>query len=86
MARITLKVHPRARADRVSGRLGDAYKLDLAAPAVDGKANEACIRFFSDLLHVPQSRVRIISGLTSRTKVVEIVGVAQDAVEAELQR
>jgi hypothetical protein len=86
MARVKLKVHPRAKANRVSGRLGDAYKLHLSAPAVDGKANEACIRFFSGLMHVSQSQIRIVSGLTSRIKVVEIVGVTQDEVEAQLQR
>jgi uncharacterized protein (TIGR00251 family) len=86
MAKVKLKVHPRAKVNRVSGRLGDAYKLHLSAPAVDGKANEACIRFFSDLMHVSQSQIRIVSGLTSRIKVVEIVGVTQDEVEAQLQR
>ena len=84
MARITVKVHPRARRTRVAGRLGDSYKLDLAAPPVDGKANEACIRFFATLAGVPQSRVRIVVGLTSRTKVVEIDGVAQEALEGKL--
>ena len=38
MARITVRVHPRAKRTRVAGKLGDAYKLDLAAPPVDGKA------------------------------------------------
>jgi len=80
MARITVKVHPRARQTRVTGRLGDAWKLDLAAPPVDGKANEACIRFFADLAGVPQSRVRIVLGLTSRTKVIEIDGASEEDV------
>ena len=83
MARITVKVHPRARRTAIAGRLGDAWKLDLAAPPVDGKANDECIRFFAELAHVPRSRVTIMLGLTSRTKVVEIEGVSEERL-AEL--
>ena len=84
MARITVKVHPRAKQTRLVGRHGDAWKLDLAAPPVDGKANDACVRFFAALAEVPQSRVRIVLGLTSRTKVVEIEGVSQESLESKL--
>ncbi|MGA2130823.1 MAG: DUF167 domain-containing protein [Bryobacteraceae bacterium] len=85
MARITVKVHPRARRTRVAGRTGDAWKLDLAAPPVDGKANDACVRFLAELAGVPQSRVRIVLGLTNRTKVMEIDGVSQEALESRLR-
>ena len=84
MARLTVKVHPRARRSALAGRLGEAYKVDLAAPPVDGKANEECIRFFAELAGVPRSRVRIVTGLTNRTKVVEIEGVAQAELETRL--
>ena len=80
MARLTVRVHPRARRTALAGRFGKAYKVDLAAPPVDGKANEECIRFFAGLADVPRSRVRIVTGLTNRTKVVEIDGVTQLAV------
>jgi uncharacterized protein (TIGR00251 family) len=79
MARLTVKVHPRARRSAVAGRLGDAWKLDLTAPPVAGKANEECVRFLAELLGVPRARVRIVTGLTSRTKVVEIEGVTEEA-------
>ncbi len=81
MARLTVRVHPRAKRSALTGRLGDAWKLTLAAPPVDGKANDECIRFFADFARVPRSRVRIVMGLTSRLKVVEIEGVPQDALE-----
>ena len=81
VARITIKVHPRAKRTAVAGRLGDAWKLDLAAPPVDGKANDECIRFFAELTHIPRSRVQIVTGLTSRMKVVEIEGIAQQELE-----
>jgi len=85
MARIRVRVHPRAKKTRLAGRLGDEYKLDLAAPPVDGRANERCIRFLADLAGVPASRVRIVLGLTSRTKVIEIEGVSQEMLESKLR-
>lgn len=83
-ARITVKVQARAKTTRLAGKLGDAYKLQLAAPPVDGKANEECVRFIAGLLKVPKSRVRIVIGLTNRLKVVEIDGVDQANVETVL--
>jgi uncharacterized protein len=79
-----LKVHPRAKRSALTGRMGEAYKLDLTAPPVDGQANEECIRFFAELAGVPRSRVRIVSGLTSRNKVVEIEGLDQSELEKRL--
>ena len=84
MARITVKVHPRARRTQIAGRGDGAWKLDLAAPPVDGKANEACVRFLAHLAGVPQSRVRIVLGLSNRTKVVEIEGASQEMLESVL--
>jgi len=84
MARIAVKVHPRARRSAFAGRLGDAWKLDLAAPPVDGKANEECVRFIAGWAGVPRTRVRIVTGATARRKVVEIEGMAQADAEARL--
>ncbi len=84
MARITVKAHPRARRSAVAGRLGEAYKLDLKSPPVDGKANDECIRFLAEVAAVPRSRVRIVSGATSRLKVVEVDGLSQEELERRL--
>jgi len=62
----------------MKGRMGDAWKLDLAAPPVEGKANDECVRFLAELVGVPRARVRVVTGLTSRTKVVEIEGVTEE--------
>jgi len=86
MARVTVKVHPRARQSAITGRLGEAYKLDLAAPPVDGKANEECVRFFAELAGTARARVRILSGLTSRNKAVEVEGMEQAELEKLLAR
>jgi uncharacterized protein (TIGR00251 family) len=75
-----VKVQPRASKDELAGVLGDGVKLRLTAPPVDGEANKGVIRFFSDLFQVPKSAVTIVSGLTSRTKMVEITGVKAEEV------
>jgi len=79
-----VKVQPRAKVTRVAGRLENAYRLQVAAPPVDGKANDACVAFFAEVAGVAKSRVRIVSGLTSRMKVVEIDGISQEQLERKL--
>lgn len=85
-----VRVHPKARRERISGVLGDALKLELTAPPIDGKANEACIRFLAEFLRVPRSSVTIAAGLTSRNKVVRIArvdaGEVEDTIRAALAR
>jgi uncharacterized protein len=71
-----VKVHPRAKKDAITGELGDALKVSLTTPPVDGRANEACIEFFAKLLKVPRSSVTIASGQTSRNKVIRVVGLS----------
>jgi len=85
MARLTVRVHPRAKRSGIAGRLGDAWKLSLAAPPVDGKANEECVRFFAELAGVPRARVRIVTGSSGRMKVVEIEGLDQAVLERLLE-
>lgn len=84
MARVTVKVHPRAKRSGIAGRFGEAWKLDLAAPPVDGKANGECLRLIAELAGVPRARVRIVTGATSRTKVLEIAGMEQGELDTLL--
>jgi|SRR5579862_5511609 uncharacterized protein (TIGR00251 family) len=79
-----IKVQPRARKNAVVGTLGDALKVSLTAPPVDGKANQACIDFFAKLLKVPRSSVTIAAGQTSRNKVIRIAGLSAKEVEIRL--
>jgi uncharacterized protein (TIGR00251 family) len=83
--RFAIKVHPRAKRERISGVLGDALKVELTAPPVDGRANEACIRFFVDLFNVPRSSVIIASGASSRNKVVRVTGISAKSVNRLLE-
>ncbi len=61
-ATFAVKVHPRARQNAITGQLGDAIKLSLTAPPIEGRANEACIEFLANLLKLPLSSVTIASG------------------------
>jgi uncharacterized protein YggU (UPF0235/DUF167 family) len=74
-ARLTLKIHAGARTTEFAGKYGDAWKLHVAAPPVDGKANQAIVRFLADLAGLPASAVRIVSGFTGSTKIVELEGI-----------
>lgn len=60
-------------------------KIRLAAPPVAGAANAALVEFIGQRLGVPKSRVRVVAGLASRRKVVEIDGASREAVAAALQ-
>ena len=79
-----VKVHPRARKNAITGVVGEALKLSLSAPPVDGKANQAVIDFFASCFEIPRSSVTIASGETSRNKVVRIAGMSKPAVEQRL--
>ena len=83
-ATFTVKVHPRAKKNAITGEVGDALKIALTAPPVDGKANEACIEFFAKLLKVPRSSVSIVAGLTSRNKVIRVAGITGQYVRDRL--
>ncbi len=71
-----VKVHPRAKKDAITGEVGDALKLSLTAPPVEGRANEACIAFLAKFLNLPRSSVTIAAGASGRRKVIRVAGVS----------
>ena len=79
-----VKVHPRAKKNAITGAVGDALKLALTAPPVDGKANAACVEFFAKLLNLPRSSVTIAAGQTSRSKVIRVAGLTAQQVRDRL--
>jgi uncharacterized protein len=81
----TVRVQPRARKNAVVGELGDALKISLTAPPVEGRANEACIEFFANLLKVPRSSVSIASGESGRRKVIRVAGLSADELRRRLE-
>jgi uncharacterized protein len=77
-----VRVVPRASRCEVAGIQGEALKIRLKAPPVEGKANEECIRFLADLLGVKKAQVRIFAGHTARTKTVAIAGIKTEECAA----
>jgi uncharacterized protein (TIGR00251 family) len=87
VTRLTVRVHPRARANEVVGfDEADQLKVRVTAPPADGKANVAVIALLSDILGVAKSAVTIERGDTARLKVVRIDGLPADVVWKKLAR
>jgi uncharacterized protein (TIGR00251 family) len=87
MARISVRVTPRASADRVEGfDAGGALRVRVTAPPVDGQANEAVVRLVAAALGVPSRDVAVVAGAGSRLKIVEVAGVDDAALRARLAR
>ena len=76
---LALQVQPRASRSEVVGPHGGALKIRLAAPPVDGEANDELVRFLAKTFGVPKSAVEIVSGMAGRKKRVRVRGV--DAVQ-----
>ena len=76
---LTLHIQPGAKKTEVAGLHGDALKIRLAAPPVDGKANAALLAFVAERLGIAKSSVSLKSGQTSRRKVLEV-----DAAPADI--
>jgi len=84
VVRFDVRVQARASRSEVSGAYGDAVKIRLAAPPVEGAANKALIAFLAKSLGVSKSAVTITAGERSRSKTVQVVGMRPAAVRAAL--
>jgi uncharacterized protein (TIGR00251 family) len=84
-ATFQVKVHPRARKNTITGVIGDTLKVALTAPPVEGRANEACVKFLAEFLNVPRSSVTIAAGEVSRQKLIRIAGMQAAQVEEKLR-
>jgi len=79
------RVTPRAGRSGIAGVREDTLLVRLAAAPVDGAANDELIEVLAEAFDVPKRSIRIVSGARSRTKRVEVAGVAPDALEARLR-
>ncbi|NMG50205.1 YggU family protein [Azoarcus communis] len=77
---LSLHIQPGAKRTGFAGLHGEAMKIRLAAPPVDGKANAALCAFLAEFCGVAKSAVVLVSGETSRTKRVRVVGMSPDAL------
>ena len=71
---LNLRIVPRASKNAIQGEHGDALKIRLCAPPVDGAANAALIEFLAETFSLPRARVQLLSGATSRNKRVLLAG------------
>src|SRR5262245_46428126 len=76
-----VRVQPRASKSGVVGVLDGALKIRLAAPPVDGAANEELIRLLSKIFDAPRQQITILSGQTSKNKIVRVSGISVEDVE-----
>lgn len=79
---LTLHIQPGAKKTEVVGLHGEALKIRLAAPPVDGKANAALLAFVADRLGVPRSAVELVGGQTSRAKRVRVSAISPEQAAA----
>jgi hypothetical protein len=80
----TVRAQPRAAKSAIAGEVEGSLKIKLAAPPVDGAANEELIRFLAKLFGVARRDVTILSGATAKTKILQINGLASEQFETIL--
>ncbi|MBI3490216.1 MAG: DUF167 domain-containing protein [Acidobacteria bacterium] len=81
---LSVRVIPRARKTECAGVRGGSLLIRLAAPPVEGAANDALIDFFADALRIPRRAIRIVSGERGREKRVALSGVTAEHVRSSL--
>jgi uncharacterized protein (TIGR00251 family) len=84
---VRFEVHakPRAKKSKVIGERGDAVEIALAAPPVDGAANEELVRFVATVLAVRQRDIEVVRGETSREKLLAVTGLTPEEIESRLR-
>ena len=83
--RLRVRVSPGSRRIGVAGRVGEAWKLRVTAPAEGGRANAAVVRLLAEAIGVPRARIALVSGHGARDKVVELEGVERGEAERRLE-
>lgn len=81
---VSVRVQPGAKRDTVIGLYAGAIKIALNAPPVDGRANDALIAFLAEQLALPRSRMALVAGASSQSKVVRVTGKSAAEVQAAL--
>ena len=76
-----VRVQPRARRNAIVGELGDALKIALTAPPVNGRANDGCVEFLAAVFELPRASITIVSGQSSRNKVIRVTGLSVDELK-----
>ena len=82
---LSLRIIPRAAKNAIQGVHGDALKIRLCAPPVEGAANAALIEFLSDHFSIPRARIQLLSGQTSRNKGVLLAGMKAGDIRERME-
>ena len=85
-SRIEIYIQPRASTTELAGTHDGLIKIRIAAPPVENAANIALIDFIAKRLGIAKRNVRVVSGMTSRRKILEITGVSAETISASLAR
>jgi uncharacterized protein (TIGR00251 family) len=83
-ATVSVRVLPRSSKEGVAGFEGGVVRIRLNAPPVEGKANDALVRFLAKAVGVPRDRVTLVTGERGRSKIVRVAGVTREALMAAL--
>lgn len=84
--RLSLRVAPGARRTELVGRHGAGWKVRVAAPPENGRANAALCRLLAETLELPQAAVSVVAGHGGRDKLVDVAGIAPNETERRLER
>ncbi len=82
---LAVRVTPRASRNKVAELMSDGVvKIHIAAPPVDGEANEQLLSFLAEILNVPKSRIEIVAGVTGRDKLISVLDMDAEAVHKRI--
>ena len=81
---ISVRVHPGAKRNAITGTHDGALKISLTTPPTDGRANQALIAFLAERLNIPRASIDLIAGATSRSKTLRLTGITAEEAESRL--
>ena len=81
---LSVRVHPGAKRNAITGTHDDALKISLTTPPTDGRANQALIVFLAERLNIPRLSIELISGATNRSKTLRLTGITTAEAEGRL--
>ena len=83
---IKVKILPKSSKNQIVGREGDLFKVKVVAPPIEGKANKALVDLLARKLRVPKGAIEIISGKSSKLKLIRIDGLSREDVDRALEQ
>jgi hypothetical protein len=81
---LSVRVHPGAKRNAITGTHADALKISLTTPPTDGRANQALIAFLAERLNIPRPSIELLTGHTSRSKTLRLTGITAAEAQARL--